>query len=249
MSESAGTKIGYVYIFVSPAIPALVKIGRTSGQPEFRAREVSRGTGVPAEYQVAWACPVSDCFLVERLIHDHLSEDRYRSNREFFELPVAEAIERCSRIAEGYRQDPEAECSSSGLGLHLQSAMIPSTQKAERKSRTELVPLNSADRSKLMVRAGYTIRPWVEDYLAAVEDVCPDILVRVRGDGKAIFVPPNLAHRGTMKNLTTINPGRTVFWLRIVDDVEKLTGVEGEQYQPNLLDSYKVRLRKLFNRL
>lgn len=243
MPEYSGANPGFVYILVNPAIPALVKIGRTIGQPELRAREVSRGTGVPAEYVVAWACPVDDCAVVERLIHDRLADHRYRTNREFFELPVAEAIERCSTIAEVHRQGPEAEGTSMGTEIATLSR-----QPAERRSRTELVPLKSVDRSKLMGRAGPTVRPWVEEYLTAVEEVCPDILVGVRRDGKAIFVPPTLTHRGTRKNLTTTNPGRTVFWLRIIDDVEKLTGDEGEHYHPSLLDGYKIRLRNLFNR-
>lgn len=247
MSEPSQANSGFVYILVNPAIPGLVKIGRTVGQPEHRAREVSRGTGVPADFTVAWACLVSDCFVVERLLHDQLAGCRYRSNREFFELPVAEAIERCTSIAESYRQAPDTENVNSHAGPP--PTVSRPREPVERKLRTELVPLKSADRAKLMDRASPPIRRWVEDYLATVEEVCPDIMVGVRGDGKSIFVPPRLTHRGTGKNLTTIKPGRSVFWLRIIDDVEKLTGKEGENYQPNLLESYKVRLRNLLARL
>lgn len=240
MSDSAATGVGYVYILVNPAMPSLVKIGRTVGQPELRAREVSRGTGVPAEFRVAWACPVDDCEAVERRLHDQLASHRFRPNREFFELPVAEAIERCSQLAESFRP---------GLSSDGSAERRPSRSVGRQEPKTDLFPLRTADRYRLMGRAGTAIKPWVEAYIAAVAEVCPDILVGVRDDGKVIFVPPNLADRRTRKNLTTINPRRSKFWLRIIDDVERMTGIRGEEFQPNILDSYRVRLRRLLERL
>ncbi len=39
---------GYIYIISNPSMPGLVKIGRTSRDPQTRLRELNSATGVPA---------------------------------------------------------------------------------------------------------------------------------------------------------------------------------------------------------
>ena len=86
-SRIAGNK-GYVYILINPSFAGFVKIGKTTKNPEVRAREVSSGTGVPAPYAVAWDILVDDCDQVERVIHQQLAPARARKDREFFALPL-----------------------------------------------------------------------------------------------------------------------------------------------------------------
>ena len=43
---------GRVYILTSQATPTLFKVGYTTTRAEYRAREISRGTGVPAAFNV-----------------------------------------------------------------------------------------------------------------------------------------------------------------------------------------------------
>ncbi len=63
---------GYVYVLTNPAIPGLVKIGRTSRTPAIRAAELSEPTGVPCPFEVAYALYVVDCVRVARLVHKAL---------------------------------------------------------------------------------------------------------------------------------------------------------------------------------
>ena len=52
--------------------------------------------------QVAWEMQVTDCGLVERLVHERLQAFRSRRDREFFALPLKEAIALVSQIAAPY---------------------------------------------------------------------------------------------------------------------------------------------------
>ena len=94
-----GDKKGYVYILVNPAFTGFVKVGKTTKEPESRARELSMGSGVPAPYAVAWDAFVTDCEHVERLIHQQLADTRARNDREFFAIPLKKAISIASNIA------------------------------------------------------------------------------------------------------------------------------------------------------
>lgn len=114
---------GYVYIFLNPAFPGFVKVGKTTKDPETRAREVSLGSGVPAPYAVAWDALVSDCHKVERLLHQELAHSRARADREFFAIPLKKAIAVASRIAAPF--SCEVEEPSGAVPSDIESASSP----------------------------------------------------------------------------------------------------------------------------
>lgn len=94
---------GYIYIMISPALRSdFLKIGKTTRIPERRADELSIGTGVPLRFYVAFDTFVSDCHSVEKLVHERLSPFRSSSNREFFELPLKEAIRVIHEVSKSY---------------------------------------------------------------------------------------------------------------------------------------------------
>lgn len=95
---------GYVYILKHPAMGDLLKIGKTTRTPEERARELSGATGVPGQFCVVHQELVPDCDLAERLIHERLSRHRESPNREFFRLPLPEALDALRAIAEEVRR-------------------------------------------------------------------------------------------------------------------------------------------------
>lgn len=92
MIQENSEKKGYVYILINPAFTGFVKVGKTIKEPEVRARELSSGSGVPAPYAVAWEALVTDCDQVEKLIHQQLAHSRSRKDREFFAIPLKNAI-------------------------------------------------------------------------------------------------------------------------------------------------------------
>ncbi|MCD9593531.1 GIY-YIG nuclease family protein [Streptomyces sp. 8ZJF_21] len=99
MSESSR---GVIYILANSLIPGVLKIGRTAREPTERAREVSRGTGVPAEYEVIYDQVVSDAKAAERELHSLLHPNRVNPQREFFRVSIREAIRHVQDVCARY---------------------------------------------------------------------------------------------------------------------------------------------------
>ena len=103
-------KEGYIYILRNPAFEYL-KIGQTSRSPDERAAELSRETGVPMAFTVAYKVKVEDCLSAEKEIQKKLHQFRIRG-KEFFDIPLTEAIEIVAAISKKYqRATPEKEAS------------------------------------------------------------------------------------------------------------------------------------------
>lgn len=85
---------GYVYIMINPSYDGLVKIGKTTKEPEERAKELSSATGVATPFIVVYKRLFNDCSMAEKAIHTILAEKGFRinNNREFFKVSVDEAI-------------------------------------------------------------------------------------------------------------------------------------------------------------
>ncbi len=79
-----GHPSGWVYILENDGMPHLFKIGMTTHNPNLRASELSRETGVPSPFIVGRAYFVKDRYKAEKLIHLELEPYRFRDNREFF---------------------------------------------------------------------------------------------------------------------------------------------------------------------
>ncbi len=73
-----------VYCLENPSMPDVVKIGRTQDL-EQRLKTLDT-TGVPLPFICVAAMEVDDAAETEQLLHDVFSDQRVRSNREFFEV-------------------------------------------------------------------------------------------------------------------------------------------------------------------
>ena len=93
--ETENNTFGYVYVMINPSLPNLVKIGKTSCEPNERAKELSSATGVPTPFILAYYKPFRDCHLAELVIHHYFEEKgtRVNGNREFFQVSTNEAID------------------------------------------------------------------------------------------------------------------------------------------------------------
>ncbi|TAE73602.1 MAG: GIY-YIG nuclease family protein [Bacteroidetes bacterium] len=94
------SKKGFVYILINPSFIKYLKIGKTQKTSEERAKELYRQakTGIPTEFVVAYENEVSDCDLVESLVHKELEKYRLNSGREFFNLPLKDAIKTVEKV-------------------------------------------------------------------------------------------------------------------------------------------------------
>lgn len=86
-------KSGCVYILANMYMPGLVKIGATTKSPYFRADQLSSATGVPGAFDVIAFLRCDDCMVMEAVVHAYIHEHRVELNREFFDIPVFDAVE------------------------------------------------------------------------------------------------------------------------------------------------------------
>jgi hypothetical protein len=69
----------------------MLKIGRTTRTAKRRAKELYT-TGLPETFDVVYEEDVQDCVFAEKQIHEKLKQYRYKREREFFILPLNQAI-------------------------------------------------------------------------------------------------------------------------------------------------------------
>lgn len=84
--------IGFVYVMTNPAMPGIVKVGMTDRSPHARAMELSAGTSIPYPFAVEYYVEVVSPREVEADFHDAMADFRVNQNREFFAMPVEQAI-------------------------------------------------------------------------------------------------------------------------------------------------------------
>ena len=84
--------LGIVYVLTNPAMPGIVKIGKTTrGSVDARLSELY-STGVPVPFECSFAGKVTDEAKVERAFHLAFGPYRINPKREFFEIEPEQAI-------------------------------------------------------------------------------------------------------------------------------------------------------------
>lgn len=106
-----GINQGYVYVMINPSYNGIIKIGKTTKEPEERAKELSSATGVATPFIVVYKRLFNNCHLAESIIHSHFTEQGYRINdsREFFSTPIDEAINFIVSLSDHFDNDPYQE--------------------------------------------------------------------------------------------------------------------------------------------
>jgi hypothetical protein len=81
-----------VYVLTNPAMPGIVKIGKTTQlEVEERMKQLY-STGVPVPFDCAFACQVKDATEVEKALHFAFGNGRINPNREFFKIEPQRVI-------------------------------------------------------------------------------------------------------------------------------------------------------------
>ena len=81
-----------VYILESEAMPEMVKIGYTKGDPIDRANTLSKSTGIPIPFNVVYSYNCFNGERIEKAVHKHFKRNRVNAKREFFFVSVEDAI-------------------------------------------------------------------------------------------------------------------------------------------------------------
>jgi hypothetical protein len=80
-----------------------IKIGHTDKTPDERAFQISRATGVPLEFDVAFSFKCFNARMFELELHRYLKEYRLRTDREFFQMSVEQAKEIIIKLGQRYK--------------------------------------------------------------------------------------------------------------------------------------------------
>jgi hypothetical protein len=107
---------GYIYILTNPSMPGLLKIGKTTNSVGERAAELSSVTGIPTPFVVEYQWNTSDCDTAEARAHKRLAGWRCNQDREFFRLPLEQAINIVSEICEDFAAMPWKSSGNAGAG-------------------------------------------------------------------------------------------------------------------------------------
>lgn len=81
-----------VYVLTNPAMPNLVKIGKTTRNDVMTRMNELYSSGVPFPYECEYAVEVDDCTAVEKALHTAFQPNRVNPRREFFEIDPEQAI-------------------------------------------------------------------------------------------------------------------------------------------------------------
>jgi hypothetical protein len=84
--------LSIVYVLTNPAMPGLVKIGRTSTEEAVTRIAQLYSTGVPFPFKLEFACKVENPDEVEQALHRAFAPNRVNPRREFFSIEPDQAI-------------------------------------------------------------------------------------------------------------------------------------------------------------
>ena len=84
--------LSIVYVLSNPAMPNLVKVGRTAGADATARIDQLYTTGVPVPFKLEYACKVENPDEVEKAIHIAFGPQRINPKREFFRIEPEQAI-------------------------------------------------------------------------------------------------------------------------------------------------------------
>ena len=120
-----------VYVLSNPAMPGLVKIGKTTrDDTEIRMWELYT-TGVPVPFECEYAVEVDDERKLERALHEAFEPSRINPRREFFKIEADQAVAILSlfgeNVAARVNEADEAKIKPAELdaGKRLKRARLP----------------------------------------------------------------------------------------------------------------------------
>lgn len=131
-----------IYVLTNPAMPGLIKIGKTSQSDVKDRMKQLYSTGVPVPFECVYACKVADAAAVEKALHQAFdislqagSEQvriRVNPNREFFKLEPERVISllkviKIDDITEEFEKTIEADLNAVDMqsGKKLKEARRP----------------------------------------------------------------------------------------------------------------------------
>jgi hypothetical protein len=122
--------LSVVYVLTNPAMPGMVKIGRTSQDDAKTRIDQLYTTGVPVPFTLEYVCKVPNSEEVEKALHIAFAPHRINPKREFFAIEATQAIAILKLL---HVQDATAEIESQPTTLE-KSEVDAGIQLSKKKS-------------------------------------------------------------------------------------------------------------------
>jgi hypothetical protein len=143
-----------VYVLTNPAMPGLVKIGKTTQDEVDQRMKQLFSTGVPVPFECAFACRVPDASVVERALHHAFGQTRINPTREFFRIEPERVISILQLLhVEEITDQLEKSIESDATQADLQAA---EQLKISRRPRMDFIELGVPIGAVLVYRDGAT---------------------------------------------------------------------------------------------
>jgi hypothetical protein len=130
--------LSVVYVLTNPAMPGMVKIGRTSQDDAKTRIDQLYTTGVPVPFNLEFVCKVPNSEEVEKALHFAFGPHRVNPKREFFAIEPAQAIAILKLL---HVQDATAEIENQPTSLdksEVEAGIQLSRKKSPRLNFTEM---------------------------------------------------------------------------------------------------------------
>ena len=141
-----------VYVLANPAMPGLVKIGKTTQSDVKLRMNQLYTTGVPVPFECVYAIEVVDCSKVESALHIAFGPSRINPNREFFKIDSEQAI----AILKLLQQKDVTPQVSDDLNSNVTQAEKDSGDKLRKRPNMSFSLMNIPPGSKLLFKDGET---------------------------------------------------------------------------------------------
>jgi hypothetical protein len=220
---------GVIYVLANRYMPGLLKIGQTTRDPEVRAREISRSTGVPDDFEIIFDEIVSDVDGAESAIHAQLAKHRVNKLREFFQVDFRTGIKVVRRVCEAFAVDEESDAE----GIEI---LPPLERRMRRWLRRELVSVEFVQFSDLCILR-VTEQPDIKDVDAFQTAVDLRIFGTYGGDedlGDDMLFSPQRTLRENVGIFLDLDP-----YSMIMTDLGLLSD-EASDYVAHLVEKVKI---------
>lgn len=135
---------GIVYILTNPAMPGLVKIGKTTRETVNARLYELYSTGVPVPFECAFAGKVDNVSKVERAFHQAFGPYRLNPKREFFEIESGQAVALLELMTDE-NLTPEMQSEAEAVDVESKDAVAKLKSKRPRFNFEEMgIPVGSS---------------------------------------------------------------------------------------------------------
>lgn len=126
-----------VYVITNPAMPNLVKIGKTTRSNVMTRMNELYSSGVPYPFECAYAVEVDDCADVEKALHIAFDPNRVNPKREFFSIDSEQVI----AILKLLSNKDVTPLVNEDLNVNVSDAERESAKKAKRRPSINFVDM------------------------------------------------------------------------------------------------------------